>query len=636
MLILIILLFTKNALAQNQDSTGNSIKYPPNSTEIIPALNFKDTDMRDVLRAIALEYKTNIVVDNQINKKISVALFMLPLLDAVQIIAEDNGYEFSFDEQRFFVKTITPKPAPPPPPPPKEPEPVITFYNDTKKIDILADNVDIKLFVNKLREATGYNYLLTNGTSGKITGTLNEIEFKTGLRNLLQNNGFYFIEKDSIFYVSRSAYYSSLQDQANNNVGVYWVSVQNNLVTLDISKANLNKVLDDISNQLNLQVIKVDVPENDVTIKCSAVPVDKAFYYLFKGSEFTFKKEHDAYIIGKTSKKGLETVKLIKLNYLRADKVIEQIPKQLFPSVNVQKIIEHNGLLINGPQDELTLLQNYLSEIDKPVPQVMIEALVIDYNLDNLFDFGLSAGTGDSTAAARPDKWFPGLDVTASGKKINGILKDIGSINLFGQDLDLAKVTLPDNFYANVRFLESNGIANIKSRPLLSTLNGHTASLKIGTTQNYVFNEILPVSNQLSSTFIQRETIQKLEANISFEITPWVGTNGELTLEIKPEFQTPVGQFSPDKRLIPSINTRSFDSTVKLKDGETIVLGGLIQDSESTTESKFPLLGDIPLLGELFTSRSKKNVKAELIIYLTPRIFYEEDKSYSYYEYAEE
>jgi Type II secretory pathway, component HofQ len=99
-------------------------------------------------------------------------------------------------------------------------------------------------------------------------------------------------------------------------------------------------------------------------------------------------------------------------------------------------------------------------------------------------------------------------------------------------------------------------------------------------------------------------------------------SNGELTLEIKPNFETPIGSFSPDKNLIPAINTRSFVSTVRLRDGETIVLGGVIQESEISSENKFPLLGDIPIIGKLFTTSEKSIRKGELMIYLTPRIFY--------------
>ena len=637
LLLVLVLAFNVATIGQEINSINSSVKvdslhYPPNGLKIIPALNFKDTDIRDILRGIALEYKTNITVDNSINKRISVALFEISVFDAVKILTTDNGFEFRYDDHRFFVNVKKPEPSPPP----INYEPEITFYDMAEKIDIDAKNVEINKFVEELRKVTGHNYLLTAGTSGNVTGKLKSIDFRTGLRNILQNNGFYFVEKDSIYYISRSAYFTSMENQGQNNHSPYWVSVQNNRISIDVHGASVNKILDDITNQLNLQVIKLDAPENNVTIKCNSVLLEQALYYLFKGSEFTFKKNNQAYVIAKTTTRNLESVKLLKLNHLRADLMIEKIAKKSFPTTTIQPIVEHNGLLIIGPQESIANLEEYIKTIDQPVPQVMIEALVVDYNLDNLFQFGINMATGDSTTASRPDHWFPGLDVTASGNKINKFFDDIGNFDLFGQNIDFGKVTLPKNFYANVKFLESNGVANVRSRPILSTLNGHTASLEIGTTQNYVFNEILPITSQTNSTFIQKETIQKIEANISFEITPWVGPDNQLTLELKPNFQTPVGQFSPDKKQIPSINTRSLESTVKLKGGETIIVGGLIQENEIVNKSKFPILGDIPFLGELFTNTTKSKTKAELLIYITPRIFYEDEYGYANYNYAEQ
>ncbi|MDP4196303.1 MAG: hypothetical protein Q8940_14700 [Bacteroidota bacterium] len=606
-------------------------EYPPHSMDTIPALNFKDTDIRDILRSIAYEYQTNIVIDNSINNRISAALFNVTLFSAVKMIAMDNGFDFSFDNERFYIrpkKTVVP-------PPPVEPEPEVSFNQG--KLSIKLNNADINRFVNKLRAVTGKNFLLNSGTSGRLTGELSNIELETGLKNILQNNGYYFTLTDSIYYISRSSYFSST-DATNNpqsRNGSYWVNAKSGRVTLDVNQANLDQVLNDIFRQLNLQIVKLASPNATVTVKCSDAQLDVALSYLFEGTEFSFRKNNGAYVVGPKTSKSIDNTRLIYIKYLRADKVKEMLPPTLLQTVNVSVSIEHNGLVIMGNEENVNNLESYLAAIDKPVPQVLIEALVVDYNLNDLFQLGITAGQGDSSVTNRTNKFYPSVDATLSGSKINSLLNSIGSVNLFGKEFDVAKLgKLPDNFYLNLKAMEQSGIANVKSKPILSSLSGHKASLKIGTVQNYVFDEIMPITSQVNSTYIQQERIEKIEANISFEITPWVGSNNELTLEIKPEFQTPIGQFVPDKKLIPAINTRSMVSTVRLRDGETIVLGGLIQDSESNTEDKFPILGDIPFLGKLFTNVNKTKTKAELIIYLTPKIFYEDDFGNSYYEYA--
>lgn len=622
-------------LVINTNADGDTKKYPPNSTQVIESLSFKDTDLKDIARAIAYQYRTNVTIDNSISKKVSISLNLLSVHDALLILATDNECVFKYDSVRYViaaqkVKKLVEKPK-------EESQPRLNYYADNNTIDMILNKVELETFVDRLREVTDKNYLITNGTHGKVTGALYRIDLEDGLKNILLNSGFYPQLKDNITYITRSDHYSSLDEPGAKNKACYWVSAQDSKVSIDVTDASLTRVIDDLSNQLNMQVVKLALPESKVTVRCDNMSLERAMYYLFKGTPFTFKHDEDAFIIGRAEDNMLNTVEMIKLGHLRADKVAENLPGSFTENISMNVSIEHNALVLSGTMENVEKMKGYLKAIDKPVPQVTIEALVVDYNLDNMFQFGVEAGTGDSLAAQRPDKWYPGLDVTASGKKINKILNGIGEMNMLGTALNVGNLgKLPDDFYMNIKMLEQDGVANVKSRPLLSTLNGHTASLKIGTVQNYVFNEILPVTNQMSSTFIERETLQKLEANISFEITPWVGPNGQLTLEIKPDFQTPVGQFSPDKRLIPAINTRTLESTVKLKDGETIVLGGLIQETESTTENRIPLLSDIPLIGSLFTNTTEQKKKGELIIYITPRIFYEDEFGYAYYDYGDE
>jgi len=626
LLISIFLVISINIIGQIENVGGR----PPASESVIPALNFKDADIRDLLRGIAVQYQTNIFIDNRINYRVSLSLFEVSVFDAVRMIAEDNGLDFSFDKNRFYIKQLEPKAKPTP----KMPDPVVYYNKEDDLITLKLTNTDIGNFVNLLRMQTGRNFLINSGVTGQIDGELENINFETGVRNLLQLNGFYLTEKDSIYYVSRSDYFSAIPSSGGNN---YWVSAQENNITIHVKNAPLNRVIDDLAIQLELQIVKLAEPNSNVTIKCSNVPLEIALYYLFKGSNYTYKEENNTYVIGEKADKTLDNIKMIKLEHLRADKIIEKIPQSFITGVQLKAILEHNALVVTGSNSALNEIELYIKEIDQPIPQVMIEALVVDFNLDKVFKRGIEAGRGDSTKFYKADQWFPGLDVTMGGGRINKILKDVDKINLFGAEINVGKLgKLPDDFYMNISMMQEDGVANIKSRPLLSTLNGHTASLEIGQVQNYVFKQIMPIQNQINSTYLEQEKIEKIEANISFEITPWVGPNNQLTLEVKPDFKTPVGEFSPDKNKIPAINTRTLQSTVKLRDGETIVVGGLIQDIVASSKKKFPFLGDLPYIGEFFSSTSETKTKAELVIYITPHIFYEDEFGFVRYEYGKD
>ncbi len=603
---------------------------PPGGDKVIPALNFSNTDIKEIVRAIALEYKTNIMIENSISLQVSAAIYKTPLSDVLKILAEDNGLELTWDAVRFIIRQKRIPLVPPTP----DPEPVLEYDKVSERLSLTLENTEIAKLIAILQQKTGKNFLLTSGTSGKLSGTLKDMYFDKALFNILQNNGFYFTQKDSIYYITRSTYFSSAPSSGTHKG--YWVSYKDGKVTIDVRDADLNKVIEDIFAQSGLPLIRLAEPKGRVTIRCANTVMDKALTFLFKNNDCSYTKDGDTYIIGKADSKLTENVRVVKLNYLRAEKIKDQIPPAIAGSCGLSVSIEHNAVVVTGSNENVSRVENYLSELDTPVPQVMIEALVIDYNLDNTLQTGLRMGAGDSLSSSRKDQWYPGFDVTASGNKINQILKDIGSFKFFGKDVNVGKLgKLPSNFYANIRFLERAKIANVKSRPLLSTLNGHPASLKIGTTQNYVFKEIIPVNNQYNATYIEKERIEKVEASVSFVITPWVGINDELTLEIKPEFQDFDEPLSSEERVIPAIRSKSLSSTVRMKNGETIVLGGMIAETETKIENKIPLLGDIPIIGELFKSKDKSKGKGELIIYLTPHIYYEKDGSYNYFDFAE-
>ena len=281
--------------------------------------------------------------------------------------------------------------------------------------------------------------------------------------------------------------------------------------------------------------------------------------------------------------------------------------------------------MILGTNDVISEMQQYLNQIDYPTPQILIEALVVDYNTSDIRDIGIMFGSTNSI----PDSlgWsnigqldlgvnnYGSFSAQLNGAFLNNQLSDfsnwIGVGNL-GQ--------LPSDFYLKIQALENQGKANVRSRPQIATLNGHPASISIGTTQYYILKTVTPVNSTSNIVTQESERFEQVEANVKLSIVPWVSASGDVTVEIKPEFRTPVGTFSSS--VPPTINTRVLDSTVRLKDGETIILGGLISENETRRVSKIPLLGDIPFIGRLFRSQSKSIVKTELMIYITPHVFY--------------
>ncbi|HEX3072196.1 MAG TPA: hypothetical protein VHP30_01165, partial [Ignavibacteriales bacterium] len=248
--------------------TPADMKFPPNYNQIIPALNYKDADLRDIIRSIAYEYKTNVVIDNAVNMRASIALFNIELMSALKIIAEDNGLVFSFDENRFFIKQR--QTLPPPEPPAPEMRLIVNYSKGKLELDL--KNADINLLIDELRKKTNKNYLASGGLSGRLNGSLKAMELKQALNHIFRNNGFAVWQKDSIYYIARD--YSPNAAEGASNAGGYWVTASDDLVSIRVVDADLNRIVDDISAQLNLPLIKLSPMSAKVTLKCEQVSLE--------------------------------------------------------------------------------------------------------------------------------------------------------------------------------------------------------------------------------------------------------------------------------------------------------------------------------------------------------------------------
>lgn len=588
-------------------------------------LNFKDTDLRDIFRALSLEHGLNIFFDNSINKRITIALTGVPVIDAVKFMAEQNG--LLLEREGGIIKVLPPPPPRvEPPPPPKVP--VVDFNDGLVSVKLKDD--DLERVVLELQKKSGYNILIMNGTTGTITGTLSWIAFDVGFTQLMNNNGFAVQKKNGIYLVSRLDYFVGAQSQGNGGQaqpqGPYWVSVRDSLVTIDVTNAPIARILPDIVRQLNTDVVFYSTPEGNITIRAANITLDRALDMILRNTNYTYKISDRLYFIGEKTNKSLTAEKLLRLNYLKPETVMDMIPQSITSQAVIKPIKEHNGVVIISSNDVIDQLKDFLAQVDKPVAEILIEALVVDYDVSNSSDFGIQAGLlgkADTTGVERQGQLFPGIDLQGNGTWLSRNLRKLGTFNLLGKTIDMGNIgTLPGDFYIHLKALEQRGIANVKSRPLLATLNGHQASLSIGTTQYYLLKTTTPYRDNTQVLFQESQSFQTIDADVKLDITPYVGSDSMITVEIKPDFKTPVGTLSSD--VPPTINRRALSSTIVVKEGETIVLGGLIQEGVDEQKSQVPILGSIPLLGGLFSSSTKTNRKTELLIYVTPHISYGE------------
>lgn len=622
---------TLNVFASDQASSDTSLSSQPATSGESPSENlppgaldtttisFKNTDLRDIFRGLAYQHGLNIFVQNSIDKHVTISLNEVPVYYAIKFLCKQNDLDLTLKGGIFEI-TIPPPPKIVPPPKPK----AYVAYDDGD-LWIATNNVSLRSVVQAIRNKSDKNILITEGTSGPVTGQLNNINFDIGFTQLMNNNGFAVGKRDGIYIVSRLQYYVGGKGKNGPPAasGPYWISAKDSLVTIDVTNAPIQRVISDLVHQTNSDAIFYNDVPGDITARVSNVSLTDALNLLLMNTTDTYRISGGKYFIGNRSDKTMTSVKLVKLRYMRPKDLIKMIPKYITSEATIKPVPEENAVVIMASNDVISQFEHLVRDIDKPVPQVLIEALVVDYNLTRSSQLGVSAGIQNAPdTSVQNYTIIPGINYTTTGLRINADLKQIGTINVFGTSLGVANLgVLPANFYLNLQALEEKGIADVRSRPLLATLNGHEATLSIGTTQYYELSTTIPYNGQNNTTvFQQSQTFQKIEADVKLEITPYVGANGMIFVDIKPDFESPVGQLSPN--VPPTIEHRSLSSTLEMRNGETIVLGGMIQNTTSVNKTATPILGDIPILGALFSSTTKSNDKSELIIYITPHISY--------------
>ena len=277
-----------------------------------------------------------------------------------------------------------------------------------------------------------------------------------------------------------------------------------------------------------------------------------------------------------------------------------------------------NSLLFYGTASEAQKIRVVLDQIDIPYEQVSLEAQVMSINKTDSKNLGIEwewSKAPQSYEEYTPEKIT--IDAT-TGKITSSEPAEItrassfnkgttGGIISFGRSPD----GLPYEFYyaAKINALINNGKANILSKPKITTINGKEATINIG---GEVPIPTLTVSDNTTTT-----TYEYKETGIILKYTPRVNDDGYITAKIHTEVSTPT--YDADAKAY-RFNKRSADTQVRLKDGETMVIGGLIGSDESKVMSKIPFLGDLPILGRFFSNVNNSKNESEVIIFVTARI----------------
>lgn len=405
----------------------------------------------------------------------------------------------------------------------------------------------------------------------------------------------------------------------------------NELEAVDVDIRNL---LTNIALANNLNIVISDEVQGNVSVKLSNINAQDMIKIIAENNNYTYQFKDNVIYISKGDKDiNLYTV---QINYLELDKIAQTInlmltgnlpdkidDKDKKTAINNKVMIDEseNTISFYGTLKQYEQIKNFLQEQDKPQKQVSLEAKVTAIQKDAAKDLGVSWEWSKLPQSPEHEITYDTVKHTVinedgSKEEITDYLpvdevtrkwnddENIPGVIRFGKGVD----GYPYEFYyaAKIDALISDGKANILARPNITTIQGKEAVINIGSE--------VPVPTISTTNSTTTTSIKYREAGIILKCTPRVNEDGIITVKVHTEVSSPM--YVEDMKAY-RFQKRSADTIVRLKDGQTMVIGGLIGSDEAKQMSKIPFLGDIPILGNLFKHIQKSKSDTEVMIFLT-------------------
>src|SRR5215471_11733733 len=347
------------------------------------------------------------------------------------------------------------------------------------------------------------------------------------------------------------------------------------------------------------------------------VPVEQAVNLVVRAAGLAYERIGNSILVAEAKslqdETGLSSY-TIELKYADANEVKVALSGI---SEKIQVDTGGNRLIIVTSPRVIGEIQRVVAEMDKPARQVMLEARVVEVSTDGLKKLGI-----DWDLLNRQGMTF--VEGSYDSVNVGNILNGAGgaTVKVFPNTpgtYDIWKLgnftRLPMVFQSFVDLLIHDGNAKVLAQPKLVTLNGKEASMLAGQRIPYLVSQTVFAGGAAAPT----QTVQIEEVGIKLAITPLINADGFITVHIRPEVSSVTG-FRGVAGDLPVVSTRQAETTVRLKDGSSVLIGGILDQEHTTTLTKVPLLGNVPWLGAFFRHENTSTSNRDLVIEVTPHL----------------
>lgn len=577
-------------------------------------LSVNGASIQDFVRGLAVTNGLNISVDAPLTQKIYNNFSGVTVSEVLLFLCKKYDLDITFIGA---IMSMTQFSTPPPPPVKYVSKPVKLQYDKSStnlSLDLTGDS--LSLVMKEVARQSGANIIYTPDLAGKLLhGFVQNLTLADALEKMAFANGLKVTPSGGVFYLEKTDPNSKNGFAAkgvNSPSPGLSLKAENGLISVNAKNTPISEIINAVSGEMGYNYFLFSEPKNQTTLTVDNVTYEEFLGFLLNGTDYTFKKEQEIYLIGDRNLESLRATEVLQLQNRTVDKVIEMIPGELKKGVELKMFPDQNSLIVSGSLPRITEIRQFLLEVDKLVPNVVIEVILADVRDSKTVSTGIEAGLGNQPKSTGGSV-FPGVDLTLSSSSINEI---ITGVNGFGI-VNLGNVT--PNFYINLKALETQGLLKLRSTPKLSTLNGHEASMSIGKTEYYLETSNNVIGSQNPQNIITQQ-YKSVNADLTITINPIVSGDDQITLEITVKQSTFTERINPSAP--PGTITREFKSLIRIKNGQTIILGGLEENSTSDTGSGVPWLSRIPVIKWFFSSRTKAKTNSKLSVFIKPSIVY--------------
>ena len=473
-----------------------------------------------------------------------------------------------------------------------------------KKISLDLRNIDAIEALKYIAKTGELNFAIGKGVSGRVTLSVENVTLKDALDLVLISNDLAYEKKGDIYSIMTGREYETMfgkkfSDPREMRIfRLTYATPDKVFKMLEGLKSEVGKILVDEETG---SVILIDTKE-----KLSLM--ETALYSL----------------------EGGVPLEVFNLQYAKAKEVEARLVAHL-AGKKVGVIVadeKNNQIIVQALSRRMENIRKLIKQLDKRTKEVLIEASIIKINLNKGVQFGVS-WEGLFSRLTEGGIQFVGSHPYDSMYRIgNTSIDNYAKINPTSTPPALNKskwtgsvyfgqVNGAKGFEGLLNFLQTYGTAQILSSPKLAVVDGQEAKILIGTKEVYTTTTIATTAGGATSA----EEVHFIDVGIKLLVTPTINDDGYVTMLIKPEISNVVRYYiTGNQNQIPIVDTAQVESTVFVKDGVSLLIAGLRKEEKAEDAKGVPFLSKIPLLGKLFKDSTTSNVRAELLILLTPRI----------------